>query len=173
MQIQGAVVANILLGALQCQCYTEKATKAWHRHGSQKHNKTNKATCTAVNLNDRMAPLINQAPDSTEKSNRESSCKTSTSVATLHRPQMHIASTAQTYSSANVRVDSVNTTQCSAQAGRAALLHRHHQLGHMEPLSRGARPHGKLVVNYRRTGSLPWGGDERIGGEGRRSGRDK
>ena len=68
---------------------------------------------------------------------------------------MHLVRAMQTHihvrhSRVIVRVLSVNATQCTAQARRAALLHRHHpqQLGHAATPSRGAQHHEELMSIY-------------------------
>ena len=72
------------------------------------------------------------------------------------------------------RVLSANAIRCASQAGRAALLHRHHphHRGHAAPTTRGAHHPEELVVSHGHTASLRGGGgrgergDERTGGQG-------
>ena len=74
------------------------------------------------------------------------------------------------HSRVNANVLSANSTQCAPQAGRTALLHRHHphQRGHAAPPCRAARHLVELVDRHGRTASLR-GGDRggRGGGKGK------
>ena len=104
-------------------CYTEKATKAWHCQGRQKHNKTKNSYKQPKRLS--TGTTHRSITVSTAKSTHESSRRKSMRTATLHARQMHPASTTQTHWGHRYNL-LVNTTQCVSQVGRAGLQHRHH-----------------------------------------------
>ena len=153
------------------QCYTEKATKAWHREGTQQDKEHLQSTQTTVNRH------------SSQNKNRPPSNEEPPSQGAQHPPaqkpctppsQQPLAITGahghHHTDPAASSPESSEPTRLSARRKRAEphyhadTIRTNGEMRHPAPRPRGARHHEEPVVSHGRMASLSWG--DRAGGEG-------